>query len=303
MTEAASGVQRALEIARTPETLVQNAVLRMMQKDYAAARQSAEEALKASPENVNALKLLAQSYAAQKQTAAGVQRFKAHASQNPKSALVQMVLGEQLLRGGDRAEARKAFEAAKAFKADYTAADLSLAQLDINEGKVDAARTRLSGLMSSPASEIPARQLLAALEERSSNYLEAVEHYRAILARDENNLIALNNLAYMLVEYAKQPDEALKFAEKAKALRPERAEILDTLGWIYYRKGLYPSAVENLEQAVAREETPVRKGHLGLAYFKSGQVDKGRKLVAEAIAMDPRLKDSTFFRTAMAEMR
>ena len=46
-------------------------------------------------------------------------------------------------------------------------------------------------------------------------------------------------------------DEALTFARKAKELEPESPQILDTLGWLYYRKGLYPQAARELEAALA----------------------------------------------------
>ena len=303
-TEAAQGIQKALAIAKTPDVLIQNSVLKVMQQDYAGARQSAEEALKASPESLNALKVLVYTYTAQKQTApAALQRLRSHASQYPKSALVQQFLGEQLALAGDRAEARNAFNAARASSPGYRVADVSLAQLEISEGKIEEARERLSGLVASNPSEVTARLLLAGLEVRVTNFADAVEGYRKIIAIDEQNLVALNNLAFILAEHAKKPDEALKFAEKARELAPESPDVLDTLGWVYYRKGLYPTAIQQLELAVSKGATPLRRCHLGLAYIKAGDRPRGQKLIDSVLQTDPKFGESGDFKSILAEVQ
>lgn len=60
-----------------------------------------------------------------------------------------------------------------------------------------------------------------------------------MLAIDGSNLFALNNLAYALA--LDDPDEALKFAEKAVEIAPDEPTVQDTLGWVCYRKGMYLS--------------------------------------------------------------
>jgi tetratricopeptide (TPR) repeat protein len=301
--EAERGITQLLKTGRNSDVLVQNGVLKLTAKDSSGARQSAEEILKTNPEHLNALKILAQSFAAQNQTAAALERVQQHARQHPKSVVLQLFLGEQLVQSGDLANGRKAFLAAKALDGNQRGADLSLAQLDIREGKLADARKTLSARIAADASDIRARTLLAIVEHREGNYFEAVEEYRKVLAVDEQNIGALNNLAYLLNEYANQPDEALTLAEKARQLAPENPAVLDTLGWIYYGKGQYPTAVQNLERAVAKQATPERKGHLGLAYFKSGERERGRKLVYEALSQDPNLKKLKVFQTVLTEMQ
>ena len=48
--------------------------------------------------------------------------------------------------------------------------------------------------------------------------------------------MALNGLAYLLAE-TRQPDEAIKYAQKAKELAPDSPAVDDTLGWTYFQKG------------------------------------------------------------------
>jgi tetratricopeptide (TPR) repeat protein len=116
---------------------------------------------------------------------------------------------------------------------------------------------------------------------------EAVRRYRAVLALDSSNLLALNNIAYALE--ASQPDEALKYAQQAVELAPDNAMALDTLGWVYYKRAIYDTAVTYLEKSVAKEPIPRRQFHLAMCYLKQGQHDLGEKNLQLALRQDPKL--------------
>ncbi len=64
-------------------------------------------------------------------------------------------------------------------------------------------------------------------------------------------------------------DEALKYAETAVSLAPEDPGRAGHLGYIYYGKNLYDSALSYFKPAVQKRPTPVRKYHLALAYSKT----------------------------------
>jgi uncharacterized protein HemY len=81
-------------------------------------------------------------------------------------------------------------------------------------------------------------------------------------------------------------------ARKAREQVPESPEVLDTLGWLYYRQGLYDLAAKELEHALAKAEWPAIQFHLGLAYNRLGNSVKGGRLLAAALAKDPKLADS-----------
>ncbi len=53
-------------------------------------------------------------------------------------------------------------------------------------------------------------------------------------------MASLNNLAWILADLRKKPDEALPLATKAEQLAPSSPEVLDTLGWIQYRRAPTP---------------------------------------------------------------
>jgi len=83
------------------------------------------------------------------------------------------------------------------------------------------------------------------------NHAGALEEFRKTVETDPNNVVALNSLAYLLSDFSKKPDEALKYAQKAQELAPDVPVIEDTLGWILYTKGIYDGALKHLERGEA----------------------------------------------------
>jgi len=115
------------------------------------------------------------------------------------------------------------------------------------------------------------------VEQLSGNKDTAVQYYRKVVTADPKNVVALNNLAALLSDTPDPNDEALKYAQQAIAINPQAAAVLDTAGFAYYRKGIYPTAVKYLESSVAKDGTALRRYHLAMAYLKAGQQARGRE--------------------------
>ena len=64
-------------------------------------------------------------------------------------------------------------------------------------------------------------------------------------------------------------EEAKKYIEKAVSLRPDDGFIRDSLGWVYYKKGMYDDALVEIKKASEIEkEDPLIFEHLGDVYIK-----------------------------------
>ena len=289
--EARKGVDQVLAVTKAPEALVQDALLKFDQKDYAGSRASAEAVLKLSPDDTRALNILDRSYVSEKQAAAGVQKVREYAASRPSSTPVQAFLGDLLEASGDKAGARKAFEAAQAASPASMGPQLSLARLDISEGKRDDARKRLSAVVSANPASLDGQLMWGQLEEADGKPAAAIDHYRKALALNEKNPVTLNALAYLLAD-GKQPDEALRYAQEAKQLAPDNPAVDDTLGWTYYQKGMYSLAVTHLGDAVAKGSTPVRQYHLAMACLRAGDAKRGRQVLDAALKVDPNLPEA-----------
>jgi len=278
---------RALKVNRHPDLLIQDAVLKMHDKDYQGARIDADEMLVQNSQDVRAARLIAESYLAEKEPTKAMKRLSELAEGHPKSAPFQELFGEYLLSNGKLVEARKAFEAAKAADAGMMQADLALAVIDQREQHLDAARQHLTAVLAVDPKNVRALLLLGDVAQQAGDRDESIKQYRAVLNIDSSNIFALNNLAYTLA--LDKPDEALGYAQHAVELAPDSPNVEDTIGWVYYRKGIYDSAVNYLKMAVAKEPTPRREFHLGMSYIKAGNRELGQTTLRAALQKDPNL--------------
>ncbi|HTB13144.1 MAG TPA: tetratricopeptide repeat protein [Bryobacteraceae bacterium] len=285
--ELRASLDEVLPIRHFSEFLLQDALLRMQQRDYGGARTALEEVIAENPEDVRAVRLLADAYLSEKQPAKAEERLKAIVGAHPQSAPLENLLGQWYLSARNPAAARKAFEAACAADPHFVTAQLAMANIDYRERRFDAARQRLLGLLTADPKDPSLLVMLGTVAGGMGDQEEAVRRYRAAVAVDGANVAALNDLAYTLA--TSDPDAALKYAQTAAELAPDDPSVNDTLGSIYYQKAIYPKAIRYLETAVAKDPTPRREYHLGMSYLRSGQNDQGAKILELALQQDPKL--------------
>jgi cellulose synthase operon protein C len=121
--------------------------------------------------------------------------------------------------------------------------------------------------------EVQAQQLMMKKDDAA-----AIAKYRAILAINPDNAVALNNLAYLLGE-AGDP-KAQEYAERAYQLAPLNPNVVDTLGWTLYRTGETARGIQLLRLALnlAPGDNEIRL-HLGQALQKTGDKDGARRML------------------------
>ncbi|MEY3704164.1 MAG: hypothetical protein RLZZ561_1784 [Pseudomonadota bacterium] len=128
------------------------------------------------------------------------------------------------------------------------------------------------------------------------------------LAPDQPSI--LNLLGYALLERRQSIDEAKQLIARAAGLKPGDAAITDSLGWAYYLSGDFERAVSTLETAaLADENEPTIREHLGDAYWRNGQrvaaryAWKAALLLAEGEAASRLAEKADFGLTAKTEAR
>src|SRR5262249_54969811 len=147
--------------------------------------------------------------------------------------------------------------------------------IDTQEKHLEAARQRLLWFVTAYPKNVAPLIMLGEVDGEMGDQADALLRYRAALALDGSNVITLNNLAYTLA--VTQPADALKYDQHAAEIAPDSAMVHDTLGWVYYKKMIYGTAVAYLEKAVAEEPTPKRQFLLAVCYLKQGQRTVGEK--------------------------
>jgi Tfp pilus assembly protein PilF len=283
-------LDKGLAIARDPNLLLQDGLLRLKLKDYAGSRASLEEVLKQRPQDWNAVEALALGYVAEKKGADATRIVKEYTSRAPGSASGQELLASWLARAGDRQGARAAYQAEKSLSPGDSAADLGLATLDYREGKFDSARSTLAEVLKREPHNIKALLELAQLEDRTGHPLEAIASYEKVLQENPNNPPVLNNLAFLLADTGKDPERALALAQQAKELLPSSPTVDDTIGWAYYKKGLFRPALEYLQKPGLN--SPQHMCHLAMTYFQLGEHQQANTILLAAMKVDPSLPEA-----------
>ena len=142
-----------------------------------------------------------------------------------------------------------------------------------------------------PASALVWRAYGAALET-INQYDGALEAYRRVLELDRNDVVSLNNLAYIIAVRQNRPEEALPFATRAATLARTNPTIADTLGWIHHLTGHDDEALKLLAPASrALPRHAEVQLHAAVVFAATGHLEDAAKALKLATSLDPTLKD------------
>jgi len=113
--------------------------------------------------------------------------------------------------------------------------------------------------------------------ERLSNWDQAEKDLTDALSYEPDQPYVLNYLGYTWADQGRNLDKAVEMIEKASRLKPDDGAIIDSLGWVYYRMGNFPTAVKTLETAIELQpyESEIND-HLGDAYWQVGRKNEAR---------------------------
>jgi tetratricopeptide (TPR) repeat protein len=203
----------------------------------------------------------------------------------------------------DWKEAERLLKQAIAADPGNTAAYGMLGQVYFNQNDRDAAVAELDKIVARNPRDVAAATMAAIIVESQKKVAEAKERYTAILARDPRAALAANNLAWLYAQEGSKLDEALQLAQTAVSVRPDDPALLDTLGWVYYKKGLYPQAVTALSDAVAKAPASAAfRYHLGLAHAKAGEWGRAREALQAALQSAPASEYAAEARRVLAQL-
>ena len=104
---------------------------------------------------------------------------------------------------------------------------------------------------------------------------DSISTMKEILKMNPEHVEALNFIGYSYAEMGKNLDEAEKFVNKALEISPNKGYIIDSLGWIYYKKGRLEEALELLlKAATLTSNDPEVMEHIGDVYKFKGEFKK-----------------------------
>ncbi len=264
--------------------------INMLKKEPKAALENFETALKINPNLMDVFTNIISLYASQKEYKTALATCDARleiVNDNPIVASIILNLkGNLLLATKELESAEKTFKLAIEKNPQFIQPYLALAKIYRSDKKDEKELQIYKDLISNRPDQAGPQSFIGTLYEKKKEYALAEDHYKKALEINPEYIPAMNNLAFLYAELDKELTTALELARKAKEIAGEMPAIMDTLGWVYYKKQLYDSALLEFKNCLEKEpNNPVFHYHLGLAYNKKWDYANAEKALKKALAL------------------
>ena len=293
MTEAESELRQLLKLApRLVEPNFLMARILFAQKREEEAVSHLQAALRGNPSDIASNLLLAQYLASKGQREQAIRPLETALGVNPNLTKAKFLLAN--LYAQSRRFADALVLARQLQRADPKAAEpwLLIGSLEFAEQRGQAAVEAFENALKIKPDSVAAYRGLGQAYAFLDQNDRAEESYRRALKIDGDDLVSLNDLAWLLVDVRKKPDEALPLALKAERLDPGSISASDTLGWIYYHRQSYEDAEKFLTRAVERAPANgMARFHLAMVYAKLGRKVDAASELRRAAKLDPKLAE------------
>ncbi len=198
----------------------------------------------------------------------------------PRSAVAWLLVGETA------AADRRLEDASRAFAKSYALQPSAAAALNDNQARALGGLARpdlplLNWLQREPGDAV-ARRRLADYYLRAGANRDARTQLEKMIAVAPNDVVSLNNLAWLLAD--DEPARAETLARRAHSISPGNAAVADTLGWVLIQAGKAGEARTVLAAAVASQPKDASiRYHYALALARAGDRTAARQNLEEAL--------------------
>lgn len=205
----------------------------------------------------------------------------------PDRALAYNLRGRVLLLKRDIPAATKAFETALAKEPGYFPAVASLAAIDLDAGRADAARKRFEDVVQANPKSYQAHMALAELLNRTGGAPEdVIKALRAAVKANAGE--PAPHLALVRELISRDPKAALTAAREAAAALPGNAEVQDALGRSQLAANDPGQAVATYKAlSVAQPTSPAWQMRLGEALLANKDIEGSKAALRRALEIRP----------------
>jgi tetratricopeptide (TPR) repeat protein len=281
---------------------VQAGVLASAKGQGPAARAAFERAMSLEPTSIEplagiiALELNAKDFASVRN------RLSARLGGNPGPDLL-LLAARTYGAMQDFAEAEKVLRRAIEASPSLLPAYSMLGQVYLRQGKLDEARKEFDSLSGRQTNPVGSLTMAGVISQAQGNVDVARQRFERAVSLDPRAGVAANNLAWIYADSGQNLPQAVRLAETAAEVMPETPEVLDTLGWAYFKSRLPALAVPAFVRTVERApRNPVYHYHLGLAYEQGGDRDSARRSLMRALELSPDFQGAADAKQALARL-
>jgi cellulose synthase operon protein C len=298
LSQAEPDARKAIEVApSSPIGYIQTGNLALARRNYREAERAYRQALERDGRSSEALAGLINTYLAQNQADNALTAVRAQIAKVPDSSSFYDLLGTALLdhrqKHQDLESAEVSLEKAIQLEKHNTDAWFKFSKVQAARGSTDEAIATCQHALESNPGEAAFYVFMGQLYESKQVLDKAKEAYLRALEINPQHPLASNNLAYVMVQTGGNPDIAMPLAETARRAMPDSPQAADTMGWVFYHKGAYKSAIDQFQEALKLADKgklpddPTVHFHLGLAYEKIGQPALARQQLQRVLKINP----------------
>jgi len=287
--EAVATYRRLATLAPTaagPQVLLGNALL--SSGDRAGSARAMEVAVSREPASAEIRAAQVQLLLKQGNNNAALATARAFQAANPGAA-ADLLLAETLYRTKQHDQAVAVLNKSLAEKPTNTVL-LRLSEYAFRAKDAERATAMLSNWLEKNPNDLSVRLAYANVFMGKEDRQRAVAQYETILKQNPSNVIALNNLGYMM--QTSDPKRALSLLVQAQKLAPNSPDIADSLGWVKLQQKDVPGALDLLNKAhTLNPKDGEITYHLARALDASGKRDAARGLLNALLASNVQFKD------------
>lgn len=254
--------------ARNPLAHFRLAQAQLATKDQAGALKTLDKAIALNADYAEAALTKALVLGRMGRAEEGIRIARAWQTKAPKSA------GGFLTQAEIQFDTKKYLEAAELFAKGAQLSNqgqpmVRAYQAYASAGQVAEGEKRLGEWLKVRPKDALVRHQLALSFLNGKQLRESAEQYRKLIGNNPKDVVAYNNLAWLLGELREQ--DAVAIAEQAYKLNPRNPATQDTLGWLLVNAGQFKRGVELLTAAHDKApDVPEILWHLAAGLAKSG---------------------------------
>lgn len=191
--------------------------------------------------------------------------------------LIEMLILEQELGRYDLllVDSDKVLEIYPTQSVIYLFKALALNQIKYYDRSIEALETGLDFVVNNEKLKAEFYSMMADGYYNTNRLDTAFKKFEMAIYYDSENIVILNNYSYFLAENSRELDKALEMIKKVISVDGENYTYLDTMAWIYYKKGDFAKANSIFRDMITTrkiEDSDVLE-HYGDVLFKLDKVD------------------------------
>jgi putative PEP-CTERM system TPR-repeat lipoprotein len=278
-----------------------DAMLKLQRNDTKGAREAYARALAINPDLLDAIDGITLIDLTEGRAAEARRLIEARLAANPSNPELLILAGRVYGVQRDFKNAETVLRKAITVEPSIMTAYNLLATVYLATGKLDSARAEFDELSKQNPRDLGSRTMAALILHSQRKFADAMKRYEEIVAADPGAAVAGNNLAMLYSTDGSRLNDALRLANRAAETLPDNAEVQDTLGLIYLKKGLPALAVPAFQKSATKSPgNPSYHLHLAEALKQAGDVAEARRSVTTALKLKP---DYSEAKTLLASLK